>query len=95
MNNQEFEVMVEKAINASPDWLKTDLNNIVKKEGLNVRLSHVVSLLYNQYAFNMSHIFTSMHKDADWTDISRQRLTFIDNNLDLIDYIVKSIKKSK
>jgi hypothetical protein len=93
MNNQEFELMANKAIKAAPDWLKDDLNNIVRKEGNDVRITKVISILYNQYSFNMSHIFASMNQHVEWTDITRERLTLIDNNLDLIDLMIKDIKK--
>ncbi len=93
MNTKEFELMVQKAINVAPDWLKEDVKYIVGKEK-DIRISSVISKLNNQYSFNMSHIFASMHRDIEWSNISRERLTFIDNNLDLIDYMVKDLKKS-
>jgi len=93
MNTKEFETMVEKAINVAPEWLKDDVKYIIQKEQ-DIRVSGVISRLYNQYSFNLSHIFASMHRNIEWSNISRERLTFIDNNLDLIDYMVKAYKKS-
>jgi hypothetical protein len=94
MTDQEFEIMVNKVINAAPDWLKKDIEYIINKEGIDIRISTVISKLNSQYSFNMTHIFTSMNRDVEWAVISRQRLTFIDNNLDLIDYLVKDMKKN-
>lgn len=91
MNRKEFELMVQKAIHVAPDWLKEDIHYIVSKDN-DIRISEVISKLFNQYSFNLSHIFASMHRDIEWASISRERLTFIDNNLDLIDYMVKAEK---
>lgn len=92
MTDQEFELMTSKIIKHAPDWLKEDLRNIVDKEGDKVRISHVVSLLYNQYSFNLKHIFASMDLNYDWPETTRIRLNYIDNNLDLIELMVKKIK---
>lgn len=94
MTSQEFEIMTNKVIKHAPDWLKEDLKNIVRKEGDKVRISHVISLLYNQYSFNLTHIFASMDLNYNWTDTTRIRLNYIDNNLDLIELMVKKIKNN-
>lgn len=47
MIDQEFELMTNKVIKHALDWLKEDLRNIVDKEGKGVRITQVISLLYN------------------------------------------------
>lgn len=95
MTDQEFELMTNKVIKHAPDWLKEDLRNIVNKEGNEVRITQVISLLYNQYSFNLTHIFASMDLNYNWRDTTRIRLNYIDNNLDLVGLILKKIKENK
>ena len=94
MNNMEFEIMTKKVINHAPDWLKVDLDNIVEKEGNKVRISHAISLLYNQYSFNLRHIFVAMDLNYNWADIARDHLNYIDNNIDLVELMLKEAKKN-
>lgn len=92
MTDQEFEIMTNKVIKHAPEWLKEDLKNIVAKEGDKVRITQVISLLYGQYSFNLTHIFASMDLNYDWRDTTRVRLNYIDNNLDLVEIMLKKIK---
>lgn len=94
MTDQEFEIMTSKIIKHAPDWLKEDLRNIVEKEGKSVRITHVISLLYNQYSFNLTHIFASMDLNYNWRDTTRARLNYIDNNLDLVEIMLKKVKNN-
>ncbi|RDW21310.1 hypothetical protein CWR48_02540 [Oceanobacillus arenosus] len=94
MNNQEFATMTKKVIKYAPDWLKKDLRNIVNKEGDKVRVSHAISLLYNQYSFNLGHIFASMDKNYDWAQTAHNHLNYIDNNIDLVALMLKEIKNN-
>lgn len=93
MNNQEFEVLVDKAIDNAPTWLKDDLNTIVKKANGIVRLSYVVSELHSRYTFGIRHITSAMNQSSDWAITAHDRLNFIDNNIDLIQYMLKRMKK--
>ena len=40
-------------------------------------------------------MFSSMSNDTEWYTISYERLNFIDNNLDLIGYILHKKQKDK
>ncbi len=94
MINQENEVIVNKAIENAPDWLIEDLNNIANKEKLKMRrISYVISELYSRYSFGFKHITSSMNQSSDWAITSHDRLNFIDNNLDLIEYMIKRMLK--
>lgn len=95
MTSQEFEIMTNKVINHAPDWIKEDLRNIVDKEGNSVRISQVISLLYNQYSFNLTHVFASMDLNHNWRETTRIRLNYIDNNLDLVEIMLKKAKENK
>lgn len=94
MKTQEFEILVNKAIDNAPDWLKEDLDVIVKKANGNYRISYFISELHSRYTFGFKHIASAMSQSSDWSTIAHERLNFIDNNLDLIDYMVKKIRKS-
>lgn len=92
MTDLEFEIMTDKIIKHAPNWLKEDLRTIVDKEGDNVRITKVISLLHNQYSFNLTHIFASMDLNYNWSETTRIRLNYIDNNLDLVALILKKVK---
>lgn len=89
MGNQEFELLVKKAVENAPEWLKEDLNSIVKKADHTLRISFVISELYNRYTFSFKHIASAMHQSAEWQLTSQARLNFIDNNIDLIQYMLE------
>jgi|SRR3954447_2513995 hypothetical protein len=91
----EFEILVNKAIDNAPTWLKDDVETIVKKTDGILRVSYIVSELYGRYSFSFKHITSSMSNSSEWSIVSFERLNFIDNNLDLIQYLVEKIKKSK
>lgn len=95
MKNEEveFQRLVDKAIENAPDWIKEDIDRIVKKEKGLIRISHVISELHSRYTFGLRHITSSMHANSDWSIHAFERLNYIDNNLDLIEYILKKSKK--
>ena len=95
MTTTEFDILVNKAIENAPTWIKEDVENIINKSEGVLRLSYVISELYSRYTFSFKHITSSMNNSSEWSLISFERLNFIDNNLDLIQYIVEKIKKSK
>jgi hypothetical protein len=88
MRNEEYQQLVKKAIKNAPDWLKEDLRQIEQQDA-HMRISYVVSELYNKYTFGFKHVVTAMNQDTQWTLVSRQRLNFIDNNIDLIQHMIK------
>jgi hypothetical protein len=91
----EFEILVNKAIDNAPTWLKDDVEAIVKKTDGILRMSYIVSELYGRYAFSFKHITSSMSNSSEWSIVSFERLNFIDNNLDLIQYLVERLKRVK
>ena len=95
MTTSEFEILVNKAIDNAPSWLKDDVENIIKKADGILRMSYVISELYSRYTFSFKHITSSMNNSSEWSLVSFERLNFIDNNLDLIQYLVEKIKKSQ
>jgi hypothetical protein len=87
----EFEILVNIAIDNSPDWLMDDIKTIVNKTASPIRLSLVISELYSRYSFSLKHITSAMNQSSEWAIVSHDRLNFIDNNMDLIQYILKRI----
>ena len=88
-NDKKYEGLVEKAIEHAPDWLKEDIESIIQKADGNIRISYVISKLYNKYTFNATHVLAALGSNTEWTNISRERLNMIDNNIDLIQFILK------
>lgn len=88
-NEKEYEILVEKAIEFTPIWLKQDIESIMQKTGETDRISYVISELYKKYTFNTTHILAAMGQNPEWTIVSRERLNFIDNNIDLIQVMLK------
>ncbi|MCM3691132.1 hypothetical protein [Neobacillus niacini] len=88
----EFDILVNNAIENSPDWLMDDIRNILNKKNGQIRLSFVISELYSRYTFSIKHITSAMNQSSEWSIVSHDRLNFIDNNIDLIQYIIKRIK---
>jgi hypothetical protein len=88
MSNEEYEIIVSKALENAPEWLKSDIETIIS-DSKDKRISFVISELYKRYTFNFTHLFAAMHQNSEWTVISRERLNFIDNNIDLIQAMMK------
>jgi hypothetical protein len=84
--------LVNKAIENAPDWLIDDLDSIAKKEKTKLRLSFVISELYSRYSFGIRHITASMNKSTEWSATAHDRLNYIDNNIDLIQYMIKRVQ---
>ncbi len=86
---KEYEILVKKAIEHAPAWLKEDIESLMKETNGNIRISYVIRELYNKYNFNATHVFASMDQNTEWPVISRERLNIIDNNIDLIQLMLK------
>ena len=95
MTTTEFDILVNKAIENAPTWIKDDVENIINKSEGILRLSYVISELYSRYTFSFKHITSSMNNSSEWSLVSFERLNFIDNNLDLIQYLVERLKRVK
>lgn len=92
MTNEDFEILVEKAIKNAPEWLTQDLESIIKKKNSSMRIGYIISELYSKYTFGIKHIATAMTQNTEWSVLAHDRLNFIDNNIDLIYYMIKKYK---
>lgn len=92
MTNEKFEILIEKVVANAPTWLKEDLDNIAKKADSNIRITFVISELYSRYTFGFRHITSAMAQSSEWSITSNERLNFIDNNIDLIQFMIKRIQ---
>lgn len=91
MLSQEYEILLRKSVEVAPEWLKEDMQNILEKADPHSGASYVISELHEMYTFGLRHIL-STHFSAEWNRVSRERLTFIDNNIDVIVAIYKNMK---
>ncbi|WP_338473028.1 hypothetical protein R4Z10_10055 [Niallia sp. XMNu-256] len=91
MSNEEYESLLKKAIEAAPDWLKKDVESIVGKEEY-AGVSYLISELHHTYTFSLRHILSAKHLSSEWSEVSRERLRFIDNNIDIIVALYNNIK---
>lgn len=89
----EYEILIEKAVKYAPIWLKQDIESIMNKTDGSIRISYVISELYKKYTFNTTHILAAMGQNTEWSVVSRERLNFIDNNIDLIQVMLKKVGK--
>ena len=85
-----------KVINIStkmiPEWLNKDIERITKMEEVSAKPGYIISRIYNQYSPGYRHLLTAMTGNMEWALIARERLNYIDENLELI---VKHLKKQK
>jgi hypothetical protein len=93
MSNADYEILVNKAIANAPEWLKWDIETIVKDSNSKIRISQAISELHEKYTFNFTHLFAAMGHHTEWIVTSRERLNFIDNNIDLIQFMIKKIQQ--
>jgi hypothetical protein len=86
----------KKVINIStkmiPEWLNKDIERITKKEEVSAQPGYIISRIYHQYSSGYRQLFTVMTGNTEWALIARERLNYIDENLELI---VKNLKKQK
>ncbi|ALC92022.1 hypothetical protein AM500_21170 [Bacillus sp. FJAT-18017] len=93
MFNEEYEQLLKKSIEVAPDWLKNDIESIVSKEP-SAGISYVISELHHTYTFSIRHIISASHLSSEWSQISRERLNIIDNNIDVIVALYNEAKKN-
>ncbi|WP_010281017.1 hypothetical protein [Bacillus timonensis] len=83
----------KKVINLSTkmisEWLNKDIEKIIKKREQTFTPSYVIYQLYKQYSFGYRHIFSTMTGNMEWALIARERLDYIDNNIELIGKLLK------
>ena len=79
--------IILKAIEYAPDWLKEDIEKIRAKNH-RPRPTTVVIALCNKYDFSLTEILTAQYS-SEWSVLAKERLNFIDNNIDLILEMLK------
>ena len=69
-----------------PKWLEDDINKLNLKD---VRLSCAIYELYNYYANDKTWSdFSEIEMYSDYVDMCVNRLSFIDDNIDMIKYLI-------
>lgn len=94
MSNEEYQSLLEKAVKVAPDWLKKDIESIVAKEEY-AGVSYLIAELHHTYTFSLRHILSARHLSSEWSEVSRERLNFIDNNIDIIVGLYHQVKSNK
>jgi hypothetical protein len=92
MLQEEYELLLKRTVEVAPDWLKSDIQDILNKEGRHAGVSYVISQLHDRYSFSFRHILSAINFSDEWTMVSRERLSFIDNNIDVIVAMFNAIK---
>jgi hypothetical protein len=95
MFNEEYEVLLKKSIEVVPDWVKKDIQSILNKADVHAGISHVISQLHDRYSFNLRHILAALDFSDEWARVSRERLNFIDNNIEVIVALYQEIKNKQ
>ena len=95
MFNEEYELLLKKSTEVAPDWLKNDIEGIMDKAGNHCGVSYVISELHEGYTFNLKHIMSAINFSDEWSRVSKERLNFIDNNIDIIVALYNEIKGHK
>lgn len=78
----------------TPKWVKNDIETIIGNDGV-VGSSYIISKLHQLYSPGIRYFIAINMGNYDWHRVSQERLTFIDNNLDIIDLIIKKIQNDK
>jgi hypothetical protein len=90
---EEYDLLLKKTVAVAPDWVKSDIQDILKKdEGKHIGVSYVISQLNDRYSFSLRHILSAMDFSSEWTKVSRERLSFIDNNIDVVVALYYDLK---
>lgn len=97
MLQEEHELLLKRTVEVAPDWLVSDIEDILTKDGKHTGVSYVISQLHERYSFSFRHILSAINFSDEWTTVSRERLSFIDNNIDVIValYNVNRVKIAK
>lgn len=84
MLQEEYELLLKRTVEVAPEWLKSDMEDILSKEGRHAGVSYVISQLHERYSFSFRHILSAINFSDEWTMVSRERLSYIDNNIEVI-----------
>jgi hypothetical protein len=92
MLQDDYELLLKRTLEVAPDWLISDILDILKNEGRHTGVSYVISQLHDRYSFSFRHILSAINFSDEWTMVSRERLSFIDNNIEVIVALYNDLK---
>ncbi|MEH7418610.1 hypothetical protein V7266_25435 [Neobacillus drentensis] len=92
---REYEVLTKKAMKVTPKWVKNDIETIINRNDGVVGSSYIISKLHQLYSPGIRYSIALNMGNYEWHRVSQERLTFIDNNLDLLDLIIKKFQAVK
>jgi hypothetical protein len=95
MFNEEYEVLLKRTVEVAPEWMVNDIQDILNKEGNHAGVSYVISQLHDRYTFSLRHILSAINFSDEWAKVSRERLSFIDNNIDVIVALYSNMKAKR
>jgi hypothetical protein len=95
MLNEEYDVLLRKTVELAPEWMVNDIQDIMNKEGNRAGVSYVISQLHERYTFSLRHILSAINFSDEWAKVSRERLSFIDNNIDVIVALFHDMKAKR
>ena len=79
----------------TPKWVKNDIETIINGNDGVVGSSYIISKLHQLYSPGIRYSIALNMGNYEWHRVSQERLTFIDNNLDLLDLIIKKFQDEK
>jgi len=92
---REYEVLTKKAMEVTPKWVINDIVTIINGNDGVVGSSYIISKLHQLYSPGIRYSIALNMGNYEWHRVSQERLTFIDNNLDLLDLIIKKFQDEK
>ncbi len=88
-------MLTKKAMKVTPKWVKNDIETIINRNDGVVGSSYIISKLHQLYSPGIRYSIALNMGNYEWHRVSQERLTFIDNNLDLLDLIIKKFQAVK
>ena len=88
-------MLTKKAMEVTPKWVKNDIETIINGNDGVVGSSYIISKLHQLYSPGIRYSIALNMGNYEWHRVSQERLTFIDNNLDLLDLIIKKFQDVK
>jgi len=79
----------------TPKWVINDIVTIINGNDGVVGSSYIISKLHQLYSPGIRYSIALNMGNYEWHRVSQERLTFIDNNLDLLDLIIKKFQDEK
>src|SRR5690606_10430481 len=75
-----------------PEWLNKDIEKYIQNKDNTFKPGYVLSQIYNQYSSGYKQIVSVMTGNTEWIAVARERLAYIDENLELI---LKTLKRKR